>query len=64
MEERSGGLMLCECGHCKAYHFRRAKWFGGPLTENAPCAHCGECEEYAEGKDQGYKMAQDPHAKG
>jgi hypothetical protein len=67
-EPRTGGLMLCKCGHPKAYHFRQPKWFGGPMTENAPCAHCTSaphsftgCQEYVEGDFQGYRLEQEGH---
>lgn len=63
-EPRTGNLMLCECGHLKAFHFRRAHWHGGPLTDNAPCAHCAGspntvtgCQEFVAGSFQGYDMS-------
>jgi len=37
---RTGNLMLCECGHLKAFHFAQPHWYGGPLTSGKPCAHC------------------------
>lgn len=70
-EPRSGGLMLCQCGHMKSFHFNRPLYYlspGGdaqgnpaPLTEGEPCAHC-DCKGYVQGEFQGYRMRQDPHA--
>ena len=61
MEPRTGGFMLCSCGHCKTFHYRKPKWYKGPLSDNEPCGHCG-CQGYEQGDFQGYRFVQDPHA--
>jgi hypothetical protein len=65
-EPRSGNLMLCECGHLKAYHGDHAMWHGGPLHYG--CAMCYKapgqplgCQEFKAGAYQGYSMKPDPH---
>jgi hypothetical protein len=62
---REGNLMLCECGHLKTFHFQRAKWHGGPLSDNEPCAHCAGgpntttgCQAFKAGSFQGYVFKQ------
>jgi hypothetical protein len=68
MYKREGGLMLCQCGHTKAFHFARPLYYGGPMGP-ATCAHCHQdpdtkdnpCQRYVEGSFQGVRCRQDPH---
>lgn len=64
-QPRTGNLQLCECGHLKTFHFRRARWHGGPMTDHEPCAHCAGgpntdtgCQAFKAGAFQGYVMLQ------
>lgn len=66
---RSGNLMLCECGHLKAFHFAHPQWYGGPLSPEGDCVHCkpapgvrSSCQAFKAGPFQGYKFKMDPHA--
>ncbi len=64
---RSGNLMLCECGHLKAYHDDHAQWHGGPLHHGCVLCHNAPgqpdaCQEFKAGSYQGYSMRPDPHA--
>ena len=61
---RSGGLMLCECGHLKSYHADHPMWHGGPLHHGCVLCHVAghrdrdDCQEFKAGSFQGYKLEQ------